>query len=145
MKLRDFKVLTFDVYGTLIDWESGIWDALQPLLMANGRNDITRSKALAAFADAESAQESETPGLLYPELLERVHRAMAGRFGLETSAEPDAAFGGSSGRGGSKMGSSMMALRKNLILRSALARREGGLADTGGLNPSRRAMQPSSG
>jgi len=30
--LTDFSVLTFDCYGTLIDWEEGIWDALQPLL-----------------------------------------------------------------------------------------------------------------
>ena len=28
MQLADYKVLTFDCYGTLIDWESGIWDAL---------------------------------------------------------------------------------------------------------------------
>jgi 2-haloacid dehalogenase len=27
MKLTDFKVLTFDCYGTLIDWETGIWNA----------------------------------------------------------------------------------------------------------------------
>ena len=31
MKLTDFKVLTFDVYGTLIDWESGMVEALKPL------------------------------------------------------------------------------------------------------------------
>ena len=40
--LTDYKVLTFDCYGTMIDWESGIWDAFQPLLMANGRSDVTR-------------------------------------------------------------------------------------------------------
>ena len=34
MKLTDFRVLTFDCYGTLIDWESGIFAALQPLLQA---------------------------------------------------------------------------------------------------------------
>ena len=33
--LASFQVLTFDCYGTLIDWETGIWDALQPLWMAN--------------------------------------------------------------------------------------------------------------
>ena len=31
MKLTDFKVLAFDVYGTLIDWESGMVNALKPL------------------------------------------------------------------------------------------------------------------
>ena len=29
-RLTDYRVLTFDCYGTLIDWEGGIWDALQP-------------------------------------------------------------------------------------------------------------------
>ena len=37
LQLGNYKVLTFDCYGTLIDWESGIWDALQPLLMSNVR------------------------------------------------------------------------------------------------------------
>jgi FMN phosphatase YigB (HAD superfamily) len=33
--LTDFSVLTFDCYGTLIDWEESIWDAFQPLLRQN--------------------------------------------------------------------------------------------------------------
>ena len=32
MRLRDFQVLTFDCYGTLIDWETGMIDALRPLV-----------------------------------------------------------------------------------------------------------------
>ncbi|MEA2782002.1 MAG: 2-haloacid dehalogenase, partial [Rhodospirillaceae bacterium] len=32
MRLTDFKVLTFDCYGTLIDWESGMFDALKVLV-----------------------------------------------------------------------------------------------------------------
>jgi 2-haloacid dehalogenase len=55
MRLGDFTVLSFDCYGTLIDWESGIWTALQPLL---GRcpGAIARDDALAAFGRHESAQ-----------------------------------------------------------------------------------------
>ncbi len=30
MKLTDFDTLTFDCYGTLIDWERGIGDELRP-------------------------------------------------------------------------------------------------------------------
>ena len=41
-KLTDYRVLTFDCYGTLIDWETGIWDALQPLIMRCGRSDLGR-------------------------------------------------------------------------------------------------------
>ena len=36
MKLSDFKVMSFDCYGTLVDWESGILTALRPLLRRAG-------------------------------------------------------------------------------------------------------------
>jgi hypothetical protein len=36
MRLSDFAVLSFDCYGSLIDWESGIWAALQPLRAKSG-------------------------------------------------------------------------------------------------------------
>lgn len=93
--ITDFQVLTFDCYGTLIDWESGIWDALQPLIMANGTDAVTRETALAAFAELESAQQASTPGMLYPRLLEHVHQDLARRFRLRTDADLDRAFGGS--------------------------------------------------
>ena len=93
--LADFSVLTFDCYGTLIDWEAGIWDALQPLLMENPGHDVTRIAALAAFADGESAQQVETPGVLYPGILTEVHRTIAARFDLRTETALDEAFGAS--------------------------------------------------
>ena len=94
-RLTDYRVLTFDCYGTLIDWESGIWDALQPLIMRNGRADVTRGPALEAFARSESRHEQEAPAGRYPDVLARVHRSVAGSFDLETSRELDAAFGAS--------------------------------------------------
>ena len=95
MKLSDYKVLTFDCYGTLIDWEAGIWDALQPLLMANGRSDITRLAALESHAILEHKQEIETPGMLYTDLLTSVHRAFAAKFDLQSSVQLDSDFGDS--------------------------------------------------
>lgn len=94
-RLKDYKALTFDCYGTLIDWEGGIWDALQPLIAASGRDDIDRDTGLLAFAEVETAQEAATPGMLYPELLSHVHHALADRWGMETTAELNAAFGAS--------------------------------------------------
>ncbi len=91
--LDSFKALTFDCYGTLIDWESGIWDALQPILMANGCGTVDRATALEAFARFESAQEADTPDMLYPEILIRVHRRIAEHFGLESTSALDSAFG----------------------------------------------------
>jgi 2-haloacid dehalogenase len=96
-RLHDFKVLTFDCYGTLIDWESGIWDAMQPLLMAGNEAGIHRVEALAAFAKAESATEHEIPDALYPDILYRVHEKLADRFGVSTNDELNAAFANSVG------------------------------------------------
>jgi len=92
-RLTDYRVLTFDCYGTLIDWESGIWDALQPLIAASGRGDITRVPALADFARLESTQQARTPDMLYPKLLTRVHRGFAELHGLATTEDMDFAFG----------------------------------------------------
>ena len=93
--LTDFGALTFDCYGTLIDWESGIWDALQPLLMENACTEITRAAALRAYAEEESSQQAQTPDMLYPEILERVHATLARRLDLRSAASLDATFGAS--------------------------------------------------
>ncbi|MEM1299654.1 MAG: haloacid dehalogenase type II [Pseudomonadota bacterium] len=92
--LTDYKVLTFDCYGTLIDWESGIWDALQPLWLANDC-EIDRETALRAFAETESKQQADTPDMLYPKVLSNVHQALAKRFDLQTDIDMNRAFGNS--------------------------------------------------
>jgi 2-haloacid dehalogenase len=91
-RLSDFDVLSFDCYGTLIDWETGILQALAPWLERLGADPET---VLEAFARHESAQEAETPALRYPEVLARVHRRLADELGLDTTPEEDAAFGAS--------------------------------------------------
>ena len=58
--LRDYEVLSFDCYGTLIDWESGIWTALQPMLLANDAQ-VSRPEVLAEFGRIEAAQEAGQP------------------------------------------------------------------------------------
>ena len=93
-RLTDYRVLTFDCYGTLIDWEGGIWDALQPLIMRGGA-DVTRDAVLLAFAKFETVHERDHPDLRYPDLLARVHRSIAESLGIETSDALDEAFGAS--------------------------------------------------
>ena len=93
-RLTDYRVLTFDCYGTLIDWEGGIWDALQPLIMHGGA-DVTRDAALLAFAKFETVHERDHPDLRYPDLLARVHRSIAESLRLETNDALDEAFGAS--------------------------------------------------
>lgn len=96
MRLSDFKVLSFDCYGTLIDWESGIAAAFAPLA-AKSPLRRSREETLESFARHESAQEGETPGLLYSELLARVHRALAAEWGAAAAQEEHRAFGASVG------------------------------------------------
>ena len=66
MNYNDFKFLSFDCCGTLIDWESDIWNAFQPLIHFNKRDDLTREKVLRNFALLESEQQKKTPSMLYP-------------------------------------------------------------------------------
>lgn len=92
MRLADFSVLTFDCYGTLIDWETGIHQAMAPWLEARGVA-AGREQILEAFASAEGSQQEATPELAYPALLARVHATMARRFGVAPDPEAAAAFG----------------------------------------------------
>jgi len=98
MKLSDFRVLTFDCYGTLIDWESGIYAALQPLLektkQATGQT-LSRDAALETFARYESAQEDATPAMIYSELLSTVHRRLAQAWNVAVEDADHARFGAS--------------------------------------------------
>ena len=96
MRLCDFPILSFDTYGTLIDWETGIWTALQPLLARLARPP-EREAALAAFAGEESACQAATPGLPYSRLLAETHRNLARRWGCEPDHGESVGFGQSVG------------------------------------------------
>lgn len=90
-KLTDFSVLTFDCYGTLIDWETGIWDALQPLLKASGENP-PRADVLAAYAQVEHDVEAKNGSVPYDEILQRVHKQLAQRLDFASNAHLDEDF-----------------------------------------------------
>ena len=74
MRLSDFNALSFDCYGTLIDWETGIAEALRPL---SERSGVSADRLLEAYGPVEHAIEIEQPGLLYSRLLERVHERLS--------------------------------------------------------------------
>ena len=94
-RLLDYRVLTLDCYGTLIDWECGIWDALQPLIMQGGRAEVTREAALRAFAQFEHRYQRDNPDLRYPELLARVHWSISESLCIASSDALHEAFGAS--------------------------------------------------
>jgi len=94
MKLTDFKALTFDCYGTLIDWEAGILATLEPWA---ARHDVAADRAalLAAFGRHESKIQAAQPALLYPALLAQVFKAVGTDFGVAVDDEEARAFGAS--------------------------------------------------
>ncbi len=94
MKLSDFKVLTFDCYGTLIDWESGMIKALVPLTDKLG-GKLTRNEILEAHARHESSQQLQTPTKRYRELLAIVFRRLAEEWGVNTSWDECVHYGDS--------------------------------------------------
>jgi 2-haloacid dehalogenase len=93
-KLTDYSVLTFDCYGTLIDWEAGIYAALQPLL-TKATQQHSKDAVLETFARHESSQEAETPEMLYSDVLNRVHRRLADEWGIAASEADHRRFGNS--------------------------------------------------
>ncbi|KAL6705433.1 hypothetical protein ACN47E_006698 [Coniothyrium glycines] len=98
-RLTDFKLLSFDVYGTLIDWEQGAIEALQPVLKKAGKEDIDRKHVLKVLHSIESRIEKENPSLKYSEVLTKVHPLLCKELGLDTSTEEESQkFGASVGQ-----------------------------------------------
>jgi 2-haloacid dehalogenase len=96
MNLSSFKVLSFDCYGTLIDWESGIVTALQPLIR-RAKVSLGDETILTRFAACESAQQAATPDMRYAELLSMVHARLAKDWGVSDDVAEDRRFGASVG------------------------------------------------
>jgi 2-haloacid dehalogenase/putative hydrolase of the HAD superfamily len=92
MRLSDFKVLTFDCYGTLIDWESGMAAALAPIA-ARAPAPLSRDAILEAHARAESAQQRYTPAMPYRELLAVVCKRLAEEWRAPVTWDECLAYG----------------------------------------------------
>ena len=91
----NYDALSFDCYGTLIDWERGIWLAFQPLLIKSAHLQIDQKKVLADFAVFENEIQSNRPDMPYPEVLKRIHKRFAVKYDLLTTEEFDKVFGAS--------------------------------------------------
>ncbi len=93
VRLHDFQALSFDCYGTLIDWESGLERAFLPLQQAAGLADC--AELLRDFARHESEIQAEAPAMLYPAVLTEVHRRLARGRALDLPQSAHRAFGDS--------------------------------------------------
>lgn len=86
MTLTDFEALSFDCYGTLIDWEAGLLAVLGPWARARGL-ELTGEELLTGYAQVEGVAEAEHPAEAYPEILARGMRLLGGNLGAEVTAD----------------------------------------------------------
>jgi 2-haloacid dehalogenase len=93
--LSDFDILTFDCYGTLIDWERGILAALHEVLLKRGITPAD-DQLLEAFARFEAAAEAG-PYLQYRAVLARALLGVAGELGVEPTPDEVKGFSESVG------------------------------------------------
>jgi len=92
--LDGYRWLSFDVVGTLIDFEAGIASCVRDVAAASGV-DVDDERVLAAFAAAEDEQQRLTPQLPFTQMLDPIYRRMAGPLGLPAGDEQAAALRGS--------------------------------------------------
>ena len=76
------RALTFDCYGTLIDWETGLLAVLRPWAEREALAATSDATLLGAYSDIEPIVQRETPGAHYSDILREVMR----RFALRHSA-----------------------------------------------------------
>lgn len=91
LRFDSVRVLSFDCYGTLIDWETGILNALRPILIAH-QVKLGQDDALELFAGLETAQEA---GAYQPYrvVLQNVLSGMGERLGFTPGGAEVTAFG----------------------------------------------------
>jgi 2-haloacid dehalogenase len=77
-----FKVITFDCYGTLIDWESGLLAAIRPILRAHGMN-LSDVQILQVYSELEPKEQN--PYRRYREVLSNVVRGFGERLRFSVS------------------------------------------------------------
>jgi 2-haloalkanoic acid dehalogenase type II len=76
------EVLTFDCYGTLIDWETGIQAAFRQSLRGSGLSDLQGSRVFGLYEGEEKRIESEKPFRSYREVLSLTADAVARKLGM---------------------------------------------------------------
>lgn len=81
LKFGHFKVLTFDCYGTLIDWETGILSAIR-MILANHYIVLSDEKILEFYAELEADLEKGT-FQNYKSVLKGIVEGFGKKFGFE--------------------------------------------------------------
>jgi putative hydrolase of the HAD superfamily len=91
MRLTDFDVLTFDMIGTLIDFEQGVLDFARPRLL-RARHDISDTEILETYASAQGEVRRRSPDLLFSARLPKIWEGVAARYGVAVEPGDGPAF-----------------------------------------------------
>ena len=92
--LTDFDALSFDCYGTLIDWEAGIAAVLGPWARSRGL-DSGDEALLTAYSGHEARAEAEHPADPYPLILARSLRDLGRELGARVTDQDAQRLAGS--------------------------------------------------
>ncbi len=76
-----FDVITFDCYGTLIDWETGIRNAFLQALQKTQADPRLADRALSLYDEEEKIVEKREPHMLYRDVLSEAAMAVGNRIG----------------------------------------------------------------
>ncbi|MDA0230565.1 MAG: haloacid dehalogenase type II [Proteobacteria bacterium] len=96
MQIGEFSALTFDCYGTLVDWERGMLTALAPWHERSGLG-MDHSVLLAAYGRHETVIQQEQPGLPYRDVVANVLGRIANEFDRPAHQDEMQLFGNSVG------------------------------------------------
>jgi 2-haloacid dehalogenase len=86
VRISEFEAVSFDCYGTLIDWEAGLAAVLGPWARSRGLT-LDDEALLAAYARHESQAESRQPAALYPDVLASSFTALGRELGADVTAD----------------------------------------------------------
>ena len=95
LKLAAHKVLVFDVYGTLVDWESGIYNNIKSLFP----KDTPREKVLETYAAVELDLQLKDPSVAYSKILHLAWLRLSGQADVNIGRDGTAAATEEDGEG----------------------------------------------
>jgi 2-haloacid dehalogenase len=90
MAFKSIRLITFDCYGTLIDWEQGMLAALRPLFSRDGRQ-VPDAQLLQLYGEIEAELESG-PYLPYRQILAKTAQGIGRRTNVNVSAREGHVF-----------------------------------------------------
>jgi 2-haloacid dehalogenase len=90
MRFDSIQLITFDCYGTLIDWENGMLAALRPVF-SRGGHKVSDTRILELYGEIEAEIEAG-PYLSYRQVLALVAQGIGNRIGVNLSPEDGRVF-----------------------------------------------------